>query len=109
MRDADLQRQQHREPAIRDVGVLKLAGDRARDFVEQQLADPQRRGRHEREQDAEHENQREKTGLADHTRRAVRRKVGQHLPRAHREAEWPVRASADARRRGLSGALSQSD
>ncbi len=83
--DADLQREQRRKRAIRVLCVLKFTGDRSRDFVEQQLSDPQRRGGHEREQDAENENQREKARARGPHETRRRRKVGQHLPRAHAE------------------------
>ncbi len=81
--DADLQREQRRERAIRLGRVLKLAGDRAGDFVDEQLANPQCRGRHERQHDAENENQREEAGACRPDEMRRRRQVGQHLPRAH--------------------------
>jgi hypothetical protein len=59
--DADLQSEQRSEGPIRLLRSLKFTGDRPRDFVEQQLSDPQRRGGHEREQYAEDDYQREET------------------------------------------------
>ena len=68
-----------RQAPIRHVGALQLAGHRARDFVDEQLADPQRGGGNQRENDAENEDQEEQSGTrAPHEMRRSR-EIGQHL------------------------------
>jgi hypothetical protein len=81
--DADLQRKQRRKGAIRVFGIGKSSGDCAGDFVEEQFSNPQRRSRHEREQDAERHNQREQTWARGPHEARGRQQVGHHLSRAH--------------------------